>query len=320
MLAQDEAQTTDYGMGTVMEHKVYGKNAKEALKAVMAESVRLENRLSRFVPGSEVSRINDSAGLRLEKVGPETFEVLSRAVQYANDSQGLFDVTIGPLVDLWDYKHSTEAPDAARIKRVLPLIKWADLLLDPSEQTAGLKRAGQSVDLGGIGKGFASDRFLAVFREFEISSAFTNLGGNVAALGTKPDGSPWRVGIRHPRQDNRLLGAVSVTDKAVVTSGDYQRFFIDRGGKRRHHLLNPTTGYPAEAGLISVTTVADRAITADALSTLVFVAGMEAGLRLLPQFSGAELVLVDADWHIYLTRGLKDSFQAEQGLRVSLVN
>jgi len=319
-MCQDGAESTYFGMGTVIVHRVCGKHAEEALRSVTAETIRLENILSRFVPGSEISRINDSAGLKCEKLGPETYEVLSRAAQYSQYGQGLFDITIGPLVNLWDYKNSSEAPDAARIKQVLPLVNHADLVLDSREKTAGLKRAGQSVDLGGIGKGFASDKFLEVFRRFDISSAFTNIGGNVAALGMKPDGSPWRVGIRHPRQENRLIGAVSVADKAVVTSGDYQRYFIDREGNRRHHILNPKTGYPADSGLISVTAVTDSATAADALSTLVFVAGMEGGLDLLHHFSGAEVILVDADLRIYVTRGLKDCFQTEKGMRAIVVN
>lgn len=313
-------QSASWGMGTELTHRIFGKYAHEALRAVEAEAARLEKLLSRFIRTSEISKINSSAGLSREKLSPETYGLLARAAQISRQCHGCFDITVGPLVDLWDYKHSSEAPDQARISRILPLVNHAGLLLDPGEQTAKLQQTGQSIDVGGIGKGYASDKFLEVCRGFGVTSAFTNLGGNVATLGTKPDGSPWSVGIRHPRQENRLIGAVAVADKAVVTSGDYQRYFIDPNGKRQHHILDPHTGYPAESGLISVTIVADNAMDADAWSTLLFVAGIEQGLKLLKNCKGAESVLVDTDLQVYVTGGLKDSFRSAGGIEVKIID
>ncbi|WP_338115968.1 FAD:protein FMN transferase [Paenibacillus monticola] len=313
------AQTTNVGMGTEMTHRVFGKHTQEALRAVNGEAIRLESILSHFKPESEISRINRSAGINCEELSLDTYELLSCAAEFASFSHGSFDVTVGPLVNLWDYKNSSEIPEEASIRQILPLVNYVDLILDPSKKSAGLKQSGQSIDLGGIGKGFASDKFLELFRDYGITSAFTNIGGNVAALGTKPDGSPWRVGIRHPRQSNRLLGAVLVADKAVVTSGDYQRYFVDRKGKRHHHILNPNTGYPAESGLISVTLVADSATVADALSTIIFVAGMEKGLELLKGYPGTEVILVDSDLVVYATKGLKNCFHIDVGVRVNFI-
>lgn len=312
-------QSSSFGMGTEMTHKAFGSHAEEALRAVADEAQRLESMLSRFLPESEIGRVNGSAGVKNERLSCETCEVLSRAAAFSNTSRGLFDVTIGPLADLWDYKNASVVPEEARIRQVLPLVNYRDLVLDPRKKTAGLRKAGQSIDLGGIGKGFASDRFMEICVEYGVSSAFTNIGGNVSTLGSKPDGSPWRVGIRHPRQDGRLLGAIAVTGKAVVTSGDYERYFIDREGKRRHHLLDPTTGYPAESGLISVTVVADSAMTADALSTILFVAGMERGLELLRSFPETEAVLVDTGLRVWVTRGLKRCFQSAAGINVRML-
>lgn len=141
------------------------------------------------------------------------------------------------------------------------------------------------------------------------------------ALGTKPDGSSWRVGIQHPRQENTLIGLVSVANKAVVTSGDYQRYFIGSNGKRYHHILDPSTGYPAEkSGLVSVTVVADSSTAADALSTILFVTGMEKGLELLRQFSGAEAIIIEMDLQVHVTAGLKECFQAGEGINVNILN
>jgi len=315
------AQSINYGMSTVMTHRAFGKHAEESLRAVRDEAVRLEELLSRFIPVSEISRINRSAGIKYERVSGDTYEVLSRAIELSRYSQGLFDVTVGPLVTLWDNgKDTFKPPEDSSIRQVLPLVDYTDLLLDPYEKAAGLQRIGQSIDLGGIGKGFAGDKLLEVFKKYGISSAYTNIGGNVVALGTKPDGSQWRVGIRHPRQENSLIGLVAVADKAVVTSGDYQRYFIGSNGKRHHHILDPSTGYPAESGLVSVTIVADNSTAADALSTVMFIAGMEKGLELLKSFSGTEAILIDMNLLVYVTRGLKDCFQAGDGINIEILN
>jgi FAD:protein FMN transferase len=313
------ARSTRLGMGTEITHCVFGEHAAEALQAVEVEAVQLERVLSCFEPGSEISSINRSAGVRSEPVSPATFEVLAQAAEFSKQCLGLFDITIGPLVRLWNYKSSTEAPEEARIKQLLPLVGYDSLVLNPRAQTAALRKEGQSLDLGGIGKGYASDRFLETFRSFGVSSAFTNIGGGVAVLGRKPDGALWSVGIRHPRQEQGLIGAVAVDGKAVVTSGDYQRYFIDRGGKRRHHILDPRTGFPAESGLISATVVTDSATAADALSTMLFVAGLEKGLEILRLFPGAGAILIDEDLRIYVTADLAGFFQTNKGVTASIL-
>lgn len=313
------AESISLGMGTEICHRAFGKHAEKALRAVEAEAKRLERLLSRFVPESEISGINRFAGRKKVTLSPDAFEVLALAAHFSGCCHGFFDVTIGPLVNLWNVQNTAAVPDEVRIRQVLPLVNYADLLLDPAAKTAGLRQPGQSIDLGAIGKGYASDKFVEVFRNFGVTSAFTNLGGNVAVLGAKPDGSPWRVGIRHPRQENRLIGTVSVVDKAVVTSGDDQRYFVDGSGKRRHHILDPSTGYPSESGLLSATIVADSAAAADALSTALFVAGLEKGLGILESFPGAEAILVDGNLQVYVTPGLKDRFRTEEGTKAMII-
>jgi FAD:protein FMN transferase len=245
--------------------------------------------------------------------------VLSQAIEYSNDSHGLFDITIGPLVDLWDYKNRTVIPPKEQITKTLSLVGYHSLLLDRHGMTAKLQHVGQSIDLGGIGKGYASDCFMEIFKEYDIVSAYSNIGGNVSTLGNKPDGSPWIVGIRHPRRDTCLIGAAEVTGKAVVTSGDYERYFIDSNGKRWHHILNPVTGYPAKSGLVSATVISNSAMKADALSTIMFVSGMESGLEILKKYPEAEAVLVDEKLQIYITQGLKRSFKAISGVNVNIL-
>lgn len=312
------AEAVHYGMGTQMEHKANGRHANEALRAVEKEAQRLESLLSRFLPDSDISRVNRAAGIKREKISSETFCVLSSANDFSLISGGLFDITISPLVNLWDYKHAFAAPTYDKIEQVLKLVNYSDLQLDAVLGTAALKKSGQSVDLGGIGKGYASDCFMEVFKRFGVSSAFSNIGGNVSTLGSKPDGSPWRVGIRHPRQ-NGLLGVVEVTARAVVTSGDYERYFIDREGRRFHHILNPLTGYPAESGLVSVTVVADSAMTADALSTALFIGGLEKGLSIREKYQQAEAVFVDTELQVYVTQGLRQYFRTTADIKPNYI-
>ena len=313
-----EHEAVHEGMGTSFLHKAYGPCPRRALHAVQREMKRLEGLLSRFDAGSEISRLNRSAGLRPVKISRETFELLGRAAKISLLSGGAFDITVGPLAKLWDYKHAACAPEDAAIRKALDLTGFQHLMLEAGGMTAALKMPGQMIDLGGIGKGYASDRAMNVFRRYGVNSAFTNIGGNVSTLGPKPDGLRWQVGIRHPREADALIGAVGVIDQSVVTSGDYERYFIDREGKRRHHLLDPATGYPAESGLISVTVVHTSAMLADALSTAIFVLGPEKGLALLSRFPPAQAVLVDADMAVQVTKGLRDCFEPARGIRVDI--
>jgi FAD:protein FMN transferase len=313
-------QSTHPGMGTIMSHQISGQHSEECLAAVHAEIKQLEGILSRFLPKSDISRINRSAGIRCEAISPETMDVLTQALKFSHDSQGSFDITIGPLVSLWNNSQNlTDPPDSAAIRQILPLVNFEDLTVDSLKGTAGLRRAGQSIDLGGIGKGFAGDRILDVFREYGITSAYSNLGGNVVTLGSKPDGSSWKIGIQHPRQEDRLIGVVSVTGQSVVTSGDYQRCFTGTNGKRYHHILNPLTGYPSESGLISATVIAKNSMQADALSTILFVSGLDKGLEILRNYPETEAICIDQNLQVFITPGLEDSFQTETGTRKTVV-
>lgn len=308
-----------FGMNTEISYSVIGGKTEQAIAAMTAELSRLENKLSRFIPDSEVSRINQLAGIGHVKISCEMVEILSLALRLSKISQGMFDITIAPLVDLWDYKNAKNAPNKPEIRNILSKIDYHEMMLNPKDCIVGLSKRGQSIDLGGIGKGYASDQCMQIFQQYGVNSAYISIGGNVSTLGNKPDGTLWRVGIRHPRHDEWLIGAVRVAGKAVVTSGDYERCFFDSQNKRWHHILNPITGYPAESGLISVTVVADSAMNADALSTAIFVAGIDKGLGYLAQFPSTEVVIVDKNLSVFITQGLKDNFQKADGISVNII-
>jgi thiamine biosynthesis lipoprotein len=321
------AEDEFFGMGTVITNKVYGEHAEDAIRAARDETDRLEGILSRFIPASDIGRLNAAAGTGCVQLSPEAYEVLSWAVRFSECSRGRFDITVAPLIALWsEAKEIRRPPVKERIAETLKLVNYTDVILDggdSAERTAMLRRAGQAVDLGGIGKGFAADRILDTYRTLGITSAFTNFGGNVAVLGTKPDGSPWNIGIQHPRKADSLIGAISVTDRSVVTSGDYQRYFTGADEKRYHHILDPECGYPAESGLISATVVCQSSMAADALSTALFVTGIKNGfdkvLGMLGCFPGAEAVLIDINMTIYVTGGLWGNFRACEDIVVKLL-
>lgn len=298
-----------YGMSTVITHAVYGTGTEQAVAAAEKETDRLERLLSRFLPGSDVWRINQKAGREPVSVGRETMEILKKAVWLAELSRGAFDITIAPLSDIWR-RQDKAVPDRMAIRRALSFVGHASLKLNPSDMTAFLPRAGQAVDLGGIAKGFAAGRVLDIFRAYGVASAYTDFGGNVAVLGTKPGGAPWTVGIRHPRCESSIIGAVSVADRSVVTSGDYQRYFLTPAGRRFHHILDVKTGYPTDNGLVSVTVISDCPLTADALSTALFAAGLEKGAQLLKKIPEAQAVFIDTRLNVFISQGLIGNYQS----------
>jgi thiamine biosynthesis lipoprotein len=307
-------------MGTIMSQMLHGRQADSALRAAARELRQIESLLSRFRPDSEISRINRQAGAGDVRLSPVACHAITLAAEEARRYSGFFDVTVGPLVCLWQRcRLEHRSPWPAEIDVALALVGHADLTIDRATRSVGLRRRGQSIDLGGFGKGYAGDRLLDLYLAHGVRSALVNLGGHVLAVGTKPDRSPWRVGISHPRCEGRLLGLVAVADRAVVTSGDYQRFFVDRAGHRWHHIVNPRTGYPAESGLSSVTIIAASSTTADVLSTAVFVAGLARGLDLLRACPDIQAILVDTSDRVYLTAGLRGQFEAAPGIDVSVV-
>lgn len=304
-----KAHSTRFGMGTVITHDIIGPNANKALKDVHLETRRLESLLSRFIASSDISLINRNAGMNRVKIHQETVEVLAIAKHVSWMAPQKFDVTIGPLVDLWrSAKKTSQRPPDSEISTTLTLIDSDDLILDSRKCTAKLSHISQSIDLGGIAKGYAADRICDKMRKRGITSAYTDFGGNIATIGGKPDGSPWRVGIQHPRRQNALIGVIEIKDQSVVTSGDYQQFFLGPDNKRYHHILDPRTGLPAESGLISVTIVSPSSVEADALSTAIFVAGKTEAARYLIEYPNAMAILIDNDLNITISNGLQHCF------------
>lgn len=298
---------TRFLMDTKVDLVLYGLPAKraEAVAAeVFAEMERVEGILSRYAPGSDVSRINAAAGRAPVKVQPETMAVVQKALEIAELSGGAFDPTVGPLLELWGWgTGDTGVPALHEIDAVLPLVDYRLLEIDADHLTVFLPLPDMKIDLSGIAKGFIVDRGQALAKKLSCPASYVNAGGDINIEGRKPDGKDWRIAIQDPDDPQRWAAVVLLQEGgSIATSGDYQRFF-EEGGEIYHHILDPHGGMPA-SGVRSVTIVASDALTADAWATAVFVLGREKGLKLLESLDGIEGVVIDYGEKVEVSSGL----------------
>ncbi len=297
---QDTVRRTRLLMGTTVEIVAYGP-AKvpldQAVNAAFEEMARLDLLLSDYREGSDVSRINRATSSLA--VANETVEVLGLGLQYAEASSGAFDPTLGRLKALWDIGGPHQrVPSAEEIAAVLATTGYAALELDGFRVRKS--DPAMTIDLGGIAKGYIVDRAVEVLQKLGVTSAAVNAGGDMYLLGRRGE-RPWRIGIQHPRKHQAVVATLGLEDRAVVTSGDYEKFF-EHEGVRYHHLFDPRTGTPARK-CQSVTVISAHVADADALATALFVLGPEDGLRLLSGYPGSEAMLVDVSGEVFYSPG-----------------
>ncbi|MDW7683322.1 MAG: FAD:protein FMN transferase [Bacillota bacterium] len=301
-------ERTEFLMDTIVKAEIFTddkQQAGDALTAVFSEVAALESVLDRHVDGSDVSRINQAAGETPVAVSDVTLSVVRLALEIGRLTEGAFDITIAPLIELWGFGTGDVAvPTEEQRLEALELVDYTRVQLE-GENRIFLPDPEMQLDLGGIAKGFIVDRAVEFLLDAGVTSANFNAGGDIRVIGDKPDGSAWRIGITHPRpRDSRdLIAIVEIRDKAIVTSGDYERYFL-ADGIRYHHILDPETGLPAQ-GLTSVTIVADDAHTADALSTAVFVMGTAQGMELIESLPEVEAILITEDETLHISTGLQ---------------
>ena len=280
---------------------ISGYADKEILEEAAALCGEYERVFSRTVEGSDVWRINHAKGSPV-RVCDDTAELLAMALDICEKSGGALDITIAPASELWDFKSGEpQIPDMDRLARAAELVNYTRLKLEGGVVTLPV---GMAIDLGAVAKGYIADRAAEYLRGRGVESAVLNLGGNVVALGGKPDGSKWSIGIQDPEEENGRAGySVLVADESVVTSGIYQRGF-DRDGVRYHHILDSETGRPVQNGLASVSVIADSSALADAMSTACFALGRERGLG-FAQEMGVQAVFIDTDGRVSCTPALE---------------
>jgi FAD:protein FMN transferase len=277
--------------------------AQQAATAGLGEIRRLEEILSTWIPESELSRVNSSAGRNAVAVSPETIDVLMKSIEMDRLTDGGFNIAIGPAVEAWNVSREGRIPSEAELAAVRPLIILRNLQVDGVSGNVFLRVAGMRVDIGGIGKGYAADLAAGVMKQAGATAGVVAISGDIKTFGRMPDGKRFLFGIQHPRKEGMLLGQLELEDEAVSTAGDYQRYFM-KDGIRYHHILDPKTLQPARLSQ-SVTVVAKEGVIADGLDTGIFVMGPEKGMALIESLKGVEGVIVGIDGKVFISSGLK---------------
>lgn len=290
------AETEIFAMDTYMRLRIWGD--RELLSDTVDEIRRLEGLFSVTDEKSEIFLLNRDGQAALSE---DTAEILTRAIALSERTGGAFDPTVYPLVSAWGFTlGEPHIPTQDELNVLLPSVDAAHLRLDGSN--AALTDAAQ-LDLGGIAKGYTAQKCLELLSEKGVQTAMLSLGGNVQTLGSKPDGKPWVIGIANPEEPTEAIATLTFNGSmAIVTSGGYQRYF-DLDGARYHHILDPQTGMPAETGLASVTVLTQDGTTADALSTALFVLGMEKSVELWRESDDFEAIFITQDRKIFATKG-----------------
>jgi FAD:protein FMN transferase len=305
--ASDDSATREiFAMDTYMTVTAYGESADAAVDAAEAEIERLDALLSTGTESSEVAQINANGGGTLSEDGSY---LMKKSLELYELTDGAFDVSIYPVMDLWGFTtQNFKVPSDDELKSALSLVDASKINFDEKTGEVSFDKEGMEIDFGGIAKGYTSDQLCKIFEKYGIQSAMINLGGNVDVYGKKTDGSNWRVAIQSPTDDNGYIGVIETANKAVITSGGYERYF-EEDGVTYHHIIDPSTGYPANSGLTSVTIICDDGTKADGLSTSLFIMGEEKAAEFWKKHSDEfDFVLLKEDGSLVISEGVEDCF------------
>ena len=299
--AQEPESATFFAMDTAMDFTVYGDAALLDEAETLIGS--LEEQVSVTDEHSDIYAIDHTGSGSLSG---NAAELMEQALELCRRTGGALDISVYPIVRAWGFTTgSYQIPDEETIQSLLPLVDYTQIQYDAATGVVTLPE-GMEIDLGSVAKGYAGQLAAQMLRNSGVESALLNLGGNVQTVGAKPDGSPWQIGIKDPQGEDAMM-VLSVEDQAVVTSGGYERYF-EQDGQTYWHIMDPSTGHPADSGLISVTIVGDEGVVCDGLSTALFVMGLEKAADLWAQSCEFEAVFVTASGEVYITEGLRDRF------------
>lgn len=313
---EDTASSTCdvFAMDTYMTLAANGDNSDKALEEAQDRIKELDEKLSTGNADSEVAVLNESGSGELSE---DTFYLLEKSLDISRRTDGAFLPTIYPLMEAWGFPTKEfKVPEDSQIESLLPLLDVRQVNIDSEKRSVSFEKDGMKLDFGGIAKGYTSDEVMRIFRENGIESGIVNLGGNVHTLGSKPDGSKWRVAIQNPYGDEDYLGVLEIADKAVITSGGYERYF-EKDGVIYHHIIDTKTGYPADNELVSVTIVCDEGVLADGLSTSLFVMGLEKACDFYRDNSEEfDVILMTKDNEVYVSQGISESFSTTYDMKL----
>ena len=306
-----------FAMDTYMSMKAYGENGEKALSEAEEYIKKLESDLSATSPDSCISRVN-SADSKPTEITDEAAEIIAKALEIGKKTNGALDITLYPMLKEWGFTTGEyQIPKTEDISRILGNTGFERVQLSGNAVTVP---DGFQIDLGALAKGFTSDKIMDIMRKNDVSSAIVSLGGNVQAVGTKPDGSQWKVAVRDPFAPDTDMCVVEIGSKAVITSGNYERFFTGSDGKNYWHILDPSDGFPADNGLVSVTVIGDSGLECDALSTALFVLGDGKAQDYWDANQGFDMILVTDDKRIVCTDGIADSFTNMSGMDAEVLS
>ena len=305
-LPRERSQTyTDTLFDTVISVQIFDSVDEDVLKGCEKLCKKYDSMFSNKIEDSEISRINSAGGNPVE-VSKETIKLIKKGIYYSEMSDGVFDITIAPVSNLWDFKAETPlVPSPEAIAEAVSHVNYENIII--RDNTVKLTDPHAGIDLGAIAKGYIADRIKDYLEEEGVRHAMINLGGNVLAMGSKLDGSDYNIGIQKPFDETgEPITSVKISDKSVVTSGIYQRYF-KADGKIYHHILDPNPGYPCENNLYSVTILTDSSLTADALSTTCFLLGYDRGMKLINQLDNVDAVFITNDNQIHYSKNFQNN-------------
>ena len=286
--------------GVTVEASTQAK-AKQLTQKVFNEFKRFDRLYSSYKADSELSLVNQHGFAQTQQLSDEFNYLIQRSLEFYSLSNGLFDITYASVGHQYDYRQRQQ-PNQQQLKQGLPLIDAKALLFDDHKHTLRFQHQGTRIDLGGIGKGYVVDRAISLLQGAGVEHASVYAGGDRRFLGQHGD-RPWIMGIRHPRQADQLALSMPIDNAAVSTSGDYERFFIDDQGQRHHHIIHPKTG-DSPKGVVSATVIGDEAMTTDAMSTSVLLAGVKQGMQMIEKIQGLDAIVIDEFGKVYYTSGL----------------
>ncbi|MBP2642882.1 MAG: apbE [Firmicutes bacterium] len=303
---------TQFLMDTIIEITAYGPNREAGVKAAFEEFKRIQKLSDHFNPESQVSKINQMAGVRPVEVDAELIEMVTLAHEISEKTEGAFDISIGPLTELWGIGHKSNfVPTQQEIDKVLPLVDYRKIQVDTAKNTIFLPLPGMKLDLGGVAKDYALNKSASVLREYGITSALINAGGDIEVVGNKPDDTPWRIGVQDPRDSEKVIAKFSLSPwNTSQTSGDYQRFFV-KDNICYAHIIDPRTGrQPTElASVTLVYTSSDSYVSGDVASSGFMVLGLDKAMAALHAFPGVEAVFITTDGRVVISPNLNHSVE-----------
>lgn len=278
--------------------------ALEKIDLAVKEIQRIEQLLTTYNDQSETNLINQNAGLKPVKVSAETLQLIQRSLRISEITQGAFDISYGSVdKSLWNFDTKMQSlPDSATAKKMVRLINYRNIIVNTDDSTVFLREKGMRIGFGGIGKGYAAERAKYILKKEGIEAGIVNASGDLATWGYQPDGTAWTIGIVNPNFANSIFSYMNVTDMAIATSGNYEKFIMI-GGKKYSHTINPRTGLPV-TGIKSVTIISPNAEIADAMATPVTIMGIEAGLAMINQIKQIEAIIIDDNDHLFTSSNL----------------